>query len=81
MNQVEIYSEIGNGRNNMGYRPTIVYKGRLRDSIEFVTVKLVDIQRQKELMNAVNLMKSLEHHDNIVDFVDCQAPSSYSVRQ
>ena len=71
MCEVEIYNQIGNGRNCPSYQPTAVYKGRLRNSIEFVAIKLIDIQRQDEVSNAVDLFKNLPHHDNIVDFIDC----------
>lgn len=71
MCEVEIYNLIGNGRSCPSYQPTAVYKGRLKDSIEFVAIKLIDMQRQDEIVNAVDLLKNLQHHDNIVDFIDC----------
>ncbi|OHT16915.1 CAMK family protein kinase [Tritrichomonas foetus] len=75
MCEVEIYNEIGSGRNGLTYQPTTVYKGRLRNSIEFVAVKCIDIQRLAEVTSSFNLAKKL-NHDNIVKVMGLVQDSS-----
>ena len=64
---IQIYGEIGSGRPSPLFEPTVVYKARIKDSIEFVVAKSVDISRQDEITNAVKIMRMM-HHQNIVEF-------------
>lgn len=63
----EIYHEIGRGREHPNYQTTVVYKARLKRSIEFVVAKCVDAQRKDQYSNAVQLTRKL-NHENIVHF-------------
>ena len=44
MNNYHIYEEVGRGKNS------VVYKGRMKKTIEYVAVKSVDRNRRKKMM-------------------------------
>ena len=50
---VQIYGEIGRGRPSPLFNSTIVYKARVKNSIEFVIAKCVDVSRQIEIHNII----------------------------
>ena len=66
---IEVYGKIGTGRPSLNgeYQPTVTYKGRLKQSIEFVAAKSVDIRRKEEAYNLFNFMK-FNSHPHIVQF-------------
>lgn len=64
---VQIYSEIGKGRPSAYFQPTIVYKARLKNSLEFAAAKCCDIARMEEIKNAVGIIHNIKHQ-NIVEF-------------
>lgn len=66
---VELYTEIGTGRQSTFYQPTVTYKGRLKQSIEFVAAKSVDNMRSDEIFHAVEIMHKLDH-ENIIHFIN-----------
>ena len=63
--QAEIYGTIGTGRSNPSYQQTVVRKARLKNTIEFVAAKSVDISRKMEVCNYVDIAHDLKH-PNIV---------------
>lgn len=64
---VQIYNESVKGRESPNYSQTIVSKGRIKESIDFVATKSVDIMRKDEYYRAVKIMSKFKH-DNIVQF-------------
>lgn len=68
---IQFYGKIGTGRPspNGEYQPTITYKGRFKQTIEFVAAKSVDIRRKEEAYNLFNFIKS-NSHPHIVKFYD-----------
>ncbi|KAK8883091.1 hypothetical protein M9Y10_045739 [Tritrichomonas musculus] len=64
---VQIYSESVKGRESPNYSQTVVSKGRIKESIDFVVTKSVDIMRKDEYYRAVKIMSKFKH-DNIVQF-------------
>jgi serine/threonine-protein kinase ULK4 len=66
---VVLYTEIGLGRRSPSHQQTVVHKGRLHNSVEFVAAKAIDNQRQDETFRAVEILHKLDH-DNIVRFVN-----------
>ena len=68
---IQFYGKIGTGRSspNGEYQPTIAYKGRLKQTIEFVAAKSVDIRRKEEAYNLFNFIKT-NSHPHIVKFYD-----------
>ncbi|KAH0791143.1 CAMK family protein kinase [Histomonas meleagridis] len=66
---VELYNEIGTGRQSPFYAPTIVYKGRIKNTIDYVAAKCVDIKRAEEIFNTVQMIHNLSHY-NIVQFIN-----------
>ena len=63
--KAEIYGTIGTGRSNPSYQQTVVRKARLKNTIEFVAAKSVDISRKLEVCNYVDIAHDLKH-PNIV---------------
>ena len=61
MNNYHIYEEIGRGKYS------VVYKGRKKKTIEYVSVKSVERGRRKKLMNEVRIFHNLQHK-NILRF-------------
>ena len=61
MNNYHIYKEISRGKYS------VVYKGRKKKSIEYVSVKSVERGRRKKLMNEVRIFHNL-NHTNILRF-------------
>ena len=49
MNNLHIYEEIGRGKYS------VVYKGRIKKTIEYVAVKSVEKSRKKKIHNEVSL--------------------------
>ena len=66
---VQLYDAIGSGRESPNYSQTIVSKGRIKESIDFVASKSVDILRQDEVYHSVQIMGKF-NHDNIVKFIN-----------
>jgi serine/threonine-protein kinase ULK4 len=66
---VVLYTEIGFGRRSPSHQQTVVHKGRLHNSVEFVAAKAIDNQRQEETFRAVEILHKFDH-DNIVRFVN-----------
>lgn len=66
---VQTYGELGKGRESPNYSQTIVLKGRIKESIDYVVSKNYDIMRQDEIYRAVKIMGKFQH-DNIVKFVN-----------
>lgn len=64
---VELYGLIGSGRPSQSYQPTVVYKGRMKKTIEFVAAKSIDNQRKDEVYNYAEVIESITH-PNIVKF-------------
>ena len=69
MTNVEFYSEIGSGRENPKYQTTTTFKGRLKDTIEFVAAKTVDKIRIQEITHGLEIQNQLEH-ENITGFIN-----------
>lgn len=57
----ELYGQIGSGRPSQSYKETKTYKGRIKQTIEFVAAKSIDIQRKDEVYNYVDIIGSLKH--------------------
>ncbi len=55
MNNYHIYEEIGRGKYS------VVYKGRLKKSINYTAVKSLEKSRRKKVMNEVKLFHKLNH--------------------
>ena len=51
MNNYHIYEEVGRGKNS------VVYKGRMKKTIEYVAVKSVDRNRRKKMMEEVAIFE------------------------
>ena len=66
---VELYVPIGEGRETSSYQKTIVYKGRVKDTIEFVAVKVYDAARMDEVVQAGQFHMHAKHR-NIVEFME-----------
>lgn len=68
---VETYGKIGMGRPSPGgeYQPTIVYKCRIKNSINFIAAKSIDIKRQDDAYNLFNFLKN-KNHPHIIKFYD-----------
>ncbi|KAH0792693.1 CAMK family protein kinase [Histomonas meleagridis] len=64
---IELYGQIGIGRKDQPYQPTVTYKGRIKQTIEFVAAKSIDIKRKDEVFNYAEIVKPLEH-PNVVKF-------------
>lgn len=64
-NQIEVqtYTKIGTGRPSPTgeYQPTITYKGRLKNSINYIAIKSIDIKRQDDAYNLYNFLKDQNH--------------------
>lgn len=63
MDNYQIYDEIGRGKYS------VVYKGRLKNSIEYVAVKSVDKVHKAKVVNEVNILYGLDH-PNVLKFYD-----------
>jgi serine/threonine-protein kinase ULK4 len=61
MNNYHIYEEIGRGKYS------VVYKGRKKKTIEYVSVKSVERGRRRKLMNEVRIFHNL-NHPNVLKF-------------
>jgi len=61
MNNYHIYEEMGRGKHS------VVYKGRIKKSINYVAVKSVERSRRRKLMNEVRIFHNLDHR-NILKF-------------
>ena len=61
MNNYHIYEEVGRGKYS------VVYKGRMKKTIEYMAVKSVERSRRKKLMNEVRLFHNLSHR-NVLKF-------------
>lgn len=61
MNNYHIYEEVGRGKFS------VVYKGRIKKSINYVAVKSVERNRKKKLMNEVRILHGINHR-NIIKF-------------
>ncbi|OHT06441.1 AGC family protein kinase [Tritrichomonas foetus] len=57
----ELYGQIGTGRASKNYQATVTYKGRLKNTIEFVAAKSIDIQRKDEVYNCADIILQLNH--------------------
>lgn len=66
---IQPYGKIGMGRPSptKSYNPTITYKARIKNSIEFVAAKTMDILRSKEAYNNYAFISSCPH-PHIVKF-------------
>ena len=63
MENYVLYDEIGRGSHS------IVYKGRKKDTIEFVAIHCVEKYKRTELQNIVRLTHELDH-ENVVKFYE-----------
>jgi serine/threonine-protein kinase ULK4 len=54
MDNYHIYDEIGRGKHS------VVYKGRLKKSLEYVALKSVDKKQAKKVHNEVQIMHKLD---------------------
>jgi serine/threonine-protein kinase ULK4 len=61
----ELYTQIGTGQTTANYQATTVHKGRIKNTIEFIAVKAVDVARSSEVEN-YRAIASLLDHPNIV---------------
>ena len=65
---VELYGKLGTGRTHPHpCTPTTTYKGRIKNSIDFIAAKSIDLNRKEEVYNYFNSI-SILHHPNIVKF-------------
>jgi len=56
MNNYHIYEEVGRGKNS------VVYKGRMKKTIEYVAVKSVDRNRRKKMMEEVAIFQHIQNN-------------------
>lgn len=56
MNNYHIYEEVGRGKNS------VVYKGRMKKTIEYVAVKSVDRNRRKKMMEEVAIFEKIKNN-------------------
>ena len=66
---VELYVPIGEGRETSSYQKTIVYKGRVKETIEFVAVKVYDAARMDDVVKAGQFHMHAKHR-NIIEFME-----------
>jgi len=66
---VELYGEIGTGRDSDTFQKTVTYKGRVKESIEFIAAKTMDIQKLDYITHGLEIQHNLDH-ENIVKFVN-----------
>ena len=70
MNNYHIYDEIGSSRY------THVYKGREKNSINYVGIKSIDKQQKDFVLNQVSVMYNIHHH-NIIKFYNWYETSKH----
>lgn len=67
MSDVELYKEIGTGREYANFQTTVTYKGRLKNTIDFVAAKAIDKNRIEEQTHGLEIQYQLQH-ENITKF-------------
>ena len=62
MNNYHLYEEIGSGKFS------VVYKGRKRHTIKYVSIKSVEKCRRAKVMTEVAMLSRLQTHPNVLEF-------------
>src|ERR1700682_4132211 len=70
MNNSHIYEEIGIGQHST------VYKGRVKQSIQYVAIKSIDKTYKSMILNEVAVLYNLQH-PNIIQFVNWYETSKH----
>jgi serine/threonine-protein kinase ULK4 len=74
--QAETYSQIGKGQESEKYQCTLVHKGRIKNTIEFIAIKTIDCARDGEVANYEKIARLVDHN-NIVRFRLCGKTSHH----